>query len=604
MNFRTTLILLLVVVGLGAYLWFVDRGRPSTEERQRVAKRLLKEFDPQRVTDLHVTIAQTNATGERTVTTYHLQRDVTGWQVLTPVQFPANEIAVRRILDLARGIDQEAVITGTNYAALDRAAAGLTEPDLIATFVMPTTAFTLRVGEEVPGLWSHYVEVEGEPAVYYVPSHFKENLQLAMDSSERDVRRRRVFAIRDYQVSTLSMEGPGHTVELRRGEGMTWRLTQPVADAADGKLINSLLERLEKLEVASFVEQATNFGSPVLTLTVVEGMTSQRLQLGARVRGMYDTEDGPPSEYLARRVEYPQYFTVRRGDIEAFMQPADYYRAKELIVGSEDATALELRQSVGDVTLTLTYDKERRAWALSEAASPLLDESKLDAYVYDWLALSVTGFVSEVAARPALGDVWVRLSIRLEGEEQVRVVNLSKPVKGLVYCERSPGVFVTLDEEAVQALVATNELRFLDEELIGVKAEDVEGVALTVDGKRVEFVQRSNVWTIVSGQQVRDTTRDIQAFLEDVLPVRVEGYVARAVGDELARYGLKPPAEEITFTAVGGETYTLFIGGECARTNRYVMRQGQPYVGVLMQARVAALEDLQALARDEMESEQ
>ncbi|MCX7848074.1 MAG: DUF4340 domain-containing protein, partial [bacterium] len=550
MKLRTTLILLFIVVGLGAYVWFVDRGRPSTEERQRVAKRLLKEFDPERVTDIHVKVAQTNAVGERVVTTYHLQRDVTGWRVMAPMNFPANETAVRRMLDLARGIDREAVITGTNYLALDRRGAGLEDPDLVATFVFPATSFTLRVGEEVPGLWSHYVEFEGEDAAYYVPSHFKDNLMLAMDNSERDIRRRRVFSIRDYQVSTLSMESPSQTVELRRSDGVTWKLTQPVADAADDELMGKLLERLEKLEIASFVEQATNFGQPEFTLTVVEGMTSQRLQLGARVRGMYDTEDGPPSEYLARRIEYPQYFTVRRGDIEEFMQPADYYRSKKMILWRDDETPLELRQTVGGTTFTLTYDKGKREWSLAEVASPLVDEVKLDSYVYDWLGLKVTGFVGEAEAQMALSTAWVTVSVRFEEEPQVRVIRLSQPVNGVVYGERSPGVFVTFDEGAVRALVSTSEVRFLREELIGVKADEVREVAFMREGERVELVQRSNVWSVVKGSEVRDTTRDVTTILEAVVPVKVESYVGRAVGEELGRYGLGEGAEEVTITTL------------------------------------------------------
>lgn len=598
MKFRTTILLLIVVMGLGAYLWYVDRGRPSTEERQRVAKRLLREFDPEKVTDLRVSVAGTNASGERTAVAFHLQRDVSGWRVITPLNFPANEIAVRRILDMARSVDQEAVIRGTNYAALDRAAAGLDEPDIVATFVMPATAFTMRVGGDVPGQWAHYVEIEGEPAVYFVPSHFKENLMLATDSSKRDVRRRRVFAIRDYQVSTISMETPVQTVELRKKDGIDWVLTQPVADAADAKVISALLEKLEKLELSAFVEEATNFGQPVLTLTVVEGMASQRLQLGAMVRGMYDAEDAPPSEYLARRIEYPQYFTVRRADVEALMQPAEYYRSKRMITWHDDETPVELRQSVGGDTLALTYNTERRAWELADVATPLIDEAKLDSFVYDWLELSVTGFVAAAEARAALTSVWINVSARFEGSDTPRAIALSRPVNGLVYAERSPGVFVTCDEQAVRALAATDEVRFLKDALIELAGDDVTEVAIAREGARWQLVQRSNVWSIMHGDTVKDSTRDVAGILGGLLPLQVVRYVEKAGVAELARYGLQPAEQEVTFTASGGEMTTLLVGGACDTTNRYVMVQGQPYVAVMTAARVEALEDVYEVARE------
>jgi len=591
------------VLGLGAYLWYVDRGRPSTEERARVAKRLLRELDPQRVMELHVAVRRTNDAGAATVTQFHLQRELSGWRVVAPLDFPANDIAVRRILDVARAVDQEAVISGTNYAALDREAAGLADPDVVATFVMPATAFTMRVGHDVPGLWAHYVELDGEPAAYFAPSHFKENLMLATDNSERDVRRRRVFAIRDYQVSTLGMEAPARTIELRKSDGAIWRMTQPVADAANEKLVTSLLEKLEKLELAAFVEEPTNFGQPVMTLTVVEGMTSQRLQLGPAVRGAYDDENAPPSEILARRIEYPQYFTLRRPDMEPFMQPAEHYRSRQLITWFDDETPLQLVLECDGTSLMLQYDKTQRAWSLADVGTPLVDGIKLDGFVYDWLDLSVTGFAQAAEARAALEHEWLKLSVLFEGDEEPRRATLSAPRNGLVYAERAPGVFVTLDAQAVAALAAADELRFLDEELIGLAPDDVTELSIAQGGDRWQLLHHSNRWTIVTGDAARSTPRDITTLLDDVLPLNAVTYTAKAGEQELAQFGLHEPHQVVTFTGVGGEMTTLLIGAPHDTTNRYAMCSGQPYVAVLTADTLEALDDIvqavRAPAQDE-----
>ncbi len=154
------------------------------------------------------------------------------------------------------------------------------------------------------------------------------------------------------------------------------------------------------------------------------------------------------------------------------------------------------------------------------------------------------------------------------------------------------------DEQVVRALAATDERRFLDEEMIRLKSDDVTEVSIAREGRRWQIAQRSNLWVVIEGQSVRDTPRNVHAVLDDVLPLRVEQYVAKAGVTDLARYGLQPAQREVTFTSEGGEVATLLVGSAHDTTNRYVMLQGQPYVAVMTAARAEALEDLEELARE------
>ena len=374
MRFRTTLILLILVLAAGAYVWFVDRFKPSTDEKQRVAKRVFKDFNPEKLTAIRIVVNEhTNKLGAIVRTdTFELERSLAGWTLLKPVNFPADEIKIRQILDLVKKIDQSRTTTPEEYKKINRGDMGLDSPAVVATFVMPATALTVRVGFEVPAQWANYVEIEGVPEVYYVPSHFKDALEFKTDSSDQDIRRHRIFDLRPYQVSSLLMEGAAASVEVRRNEAGFWRVTQPVMDAADGARIEDMLKQIETVSVASFDATATTFGQPWLTITAVEGTRSQRLQLGNEASGPDDFPDGkgvrPKGCWIARRLEYEQAFLIKKRDVEPYAAPADTFRLKQLVdvAGLGDVTHLS-QDADGK---TIEFDCKGTAWSMPGTDAP------------------------------------------------------------------------------------------------------------------------------------------------------------------------------------------------------------------------------------------
>ena len=102
MKFRTTLILLVLVIACAAYLFYVDRYKPSTEELKRVEKRVFRDFEPAQVVRILLDVTQRDSeTGAVTGTqNFELDRDSAGWNLLKPVNFPADETLVRQVLDL------------------------------------------------------------------------------------------------------------------------------------------------------------------------------------------------------------------------------------------------------------------------------------------------------------------------------------------------------------------------------------------------------------------------------------------------------------------------------------------------------------------------
>jgi hypothetical protein len=51
---RTLLVLAVLAAGLGAFIWFVDRDLPSSEERAELGKKLFPELEADEVTAVEI----------------------------------------------------------------------------------------------------------------------------------------------------------------------------------------------------------------------------------------------------------------------------------------------------------------------------------------------------------------------------------------------------------------------------------------------------------------------------------------------------------------------------------------------------------------------
>ncbi len=594
MRFRTTLMLLLLVAALGAYLWYVDRYQPSTAERQLVEKRIFKTFDQDNVAGLRIRVAQrTNEFGAITNREeFVIARDLAGWNVSAPVNFPADDAKIRAILDQVKKLDQQRQISGTNYAQLDRVAAGLTAPDIVADFDVLDTNLSLHIGFDVPSLWAVYVEVPGRAEAYFAPHEFKETLRLTTDSGDHDVRRRAVFNLRAYQVGGLQLERPDGSLELQRGNDTTWRIVQPLQDAAAHKQIETLLGNLEKLPVATFCDPPASFGTPRLTLTVVQGTTSQRLQVGDEVSGPddYENEQGvrPKSLYLARRGEYQQFFTVKKSDLAPWLQPFDTLRDRRLFVTYDYHDPQRLTQTIGDDTLELAREAD---WQVTGVDSPLLDAAKVADYVYAWLDLPVTNFAAAATARAALSNVWIRLAVTCKDLDQPLTVALSAPRGPWCYAERSPGVYVAVAHTAVAAQLVTNAMPFLTSDLLDLPVERITALDATLPEWSGNLVKSSNQWVLIRAQAVTSLHDDLEVMFKNVLPVPVLRWVAKVPAAALAHYGLASPAQRYRVETERGDQAELCIGA-AAPGGFFAMLTGQPYVGVVRADAVRKLADL------------
>jgi len=576
MKFKTTLFLLLLVISAALYIKLVDSKKLSTEELKRIERRVFRTFKPERITRMNLKITdRENETGKVVnVSEFDIERTPSGWNVKKPVNFPADASKTRRILDLVKKIDQSRIIVRDDYKNLDRKGAGLDNPNVVATFDTPATSMVFKIGFADPLGWDNYVEISGRKSAFLVPVHFKDSLLLKTDNGPDDIRRDNIFDARKYLINSIIMEHPDFTVEIRRKDNLDWQLIRPINDTANSDKVNEMLELIEKMQIDSFVDSSTNFGKRKLMLTVIQGAVSQSLLVG-------NDANNDPKVSIARRAAYQQYFIVKNDMLNSFMQKADSYRSRLLVIKNIFQDTVHLTVKSDGKTFEFDRNKNKK-WTMPGVTTPLLDEMKLDDYIYDWEGLNITNFADAVVAKKALENIWIQLILKFDELDNPMELALSKPVSGLVYAERSPGVYVSFDANVVEKLNIKNELDFLVDSLVDVPAKRVREISIVDKGAEIKLVVSSNKWTSITSNAVCEVKADVLADLDKTLPISVKKYVANTLKDKdinMANFGLKPPYQKFTFT--NGKPWIILVGKEDDYGNRYAMLSGEPYIFII-----------------------
>jgi hypothetical protein len=357
---RSLLVLLVLALGMGAYIYFVESERePSGTETKD------KAFS---VAAADITELTIRSSSTQTAT---LQRGESGWSLVAPVAAPADSATVESIVSSLESMEIERVLDD-NPAAL--AQFGLEVPPVLVTFKTASGAsHQLSLGIDTPTSSGMYARVDDNPRLLIVPAFLK----TTFDKAPFDLRNRRVLEVARDTIDRVTLAARGTApVELRR-EGVDWRLAAPVAARADFSPADSLLSRLTTAQMSSIVAEGTEptpaelrtwgLETPQLTVTVGAGSTTATLAIGA-------AKDG--ASVYARDLARPIVFTVESSLLtDLRKQPADL-RVKDVFAFNA-FSALTLDVTHGSTAVA--YAKSVPAAGADAAAQPTWARTKPDA---------------------------------------------------------------------------------------------------------------------------------------------------------------------------------------------------------------------------------
>lgn len=385
MRWKTTVLLLVVTVGIGAYISLYELRQPTPEEREQLAKEVVS-LPRESVTQLTLDLPAVKAT---------LTHDGTAWR-LAPGGVRAYEELVNGVLRHANPLRAERVLTASTEHPLDLKAYGLDPPVGRITLLSRGVPTTLLIGETTAVNDNRYLQVAGRPEVFVVPGGVLDDANQPIESFRDPL----LIQVDPWSVEALTATASEAVLSLARRDN-TWRLTQPLADLADRAEVTALLRRLGELRIQRWVDEhpqveglsTWGFDSPALEVTVRRQGTpppSTTLFFG------HPLPDDASLVY-AKRSDEPALYAVAAQDLEALKADPHGLRDKACF---ELFTSLVTQVDVARDGTGWTIERTDGTWRQAGSEQPL-EVQRVEAFLSRLADLHLAGFEEDVPSHLA-----------------------------------------------------------------------------------------------------------------------------------------------------------------------------------------------------------
>lgn len=453
MDTRTTAMLLLAAVVLGAFIFLYELDDPLPEAPPGAeAGRLIAGVEPGDVE--WITLPATD--GRRV----ELRRIDGGWEMISPVRFPADSPVVDAIVRQMIELDVEGVVSGEAGPAAFGLAGEAADAGEIR-FEHGGNVEGFRIGRATPVGSNTYVQRIGDEAIAYVATWKINGLQKSSD----ELRDRKLMDFDRVSVERFRVAWPGGRVGLVKREGEWW-LVEPLQARADPDTVENLFSDLAFLRADGFVDEpqspeALGLDTPALEITLVgrtedEGEYTRVLEIGgawkdglvARGQGgaLYLLAPQRLDDFARRTVAY-RFKTLSRFEV------ADARRF-ELVFAADD----EL-ESGEDGSYVIVGEFERHDWVTRPDA---LDPAGVSGLLAHFARLDAHDILADALGseeRAALGLSPPRLSLRVfdEAGEALADIAFGRAVegRGLVSMRRGDEQVLLVDPVDAESIPLT-----------------------------------------------------------------------------------------------------------------------------------------------------
>jgi len=366
---RTTGILFLIAVSLGAFVYFYEiRGEKGREEAEESSRRFFPQLESEAIEELRLTTAE----GDE----IRALREEEHWPIVAPVNFPGDDVNFDAMASGLANLTWDVEVSSPQAASVY----GLGSDSRRLRFRAGEREDGVILGGSTPVDEGIYVARESQPDTILILPRWRTS---PFDHGLLDLRDRRLIHFDRNVVAGLRASWPGGGVDLERRDD-SWWFKGPGALAglpADGSRVDDLLSDLSFLRASGFIDtewspEEVGLDDPYFFVEL-RGRTGGDLTSGMRPASVAFGEGGRVSDgdAVARGGVPGTLYRVAASRIADFPRESFDYRFKEL-AGFElaEAGALELDfggasdslgEKPGDSRSPLTVRVERRGdgWA-------------------------------------------------------------------------------------------------------------------------------------------------------------------------------------------------------------------------------------------------
>jgi len=393
---RSTIALVVVLAGLGAYVYFVTWKLPEggADASATKKKKVFAGLDAAKIEEVKVS----TAAGESTTA----KKEAGGWQLTAPLAAKADESELSSITSALTSADMVRVV---DENPTDLNAYGLLTPRIEVDFKAAGDKDykKLLVGEKTPTGADMYARRNDEKKVFLIPAMHETSL----NRTTFDLRDKVLLKVDREKLDGIEVTAGGKTLALAK-DASEWKIKKPIETKADFGAAEGLVGRLQALQMKSIAADAPTpadlkkygLDKPEATVNLNSGSSRATLVVGGKAA---------EGTLYARDLSKPAVVTIEAALLDELKKGADDYRRKDLFeFRPYNATHIELSHDGKTIVLDRQKGQGENAPDKWHRAAPAgdIDKDKMDGLLSKLSNMRAASFVDSTAKagtdKPAL----------------------------------------------------------------------------------------------------------------------------------------------------------------------------------------------------------
>jgi hypothetical protein len=370
MRFKGTLILFVICLLLGCYMYFYEIKGGEQRTKAKEAENQVWKFESN-------TIRQIDLSSSNLLISAVRQSDK-DWILTSPKKYDADSDELNRLAGSASNIRRETVVDPN---APDLARFGLSPAR--ASLKVKTgdgKQYAIDFGTNNPTGSSAYAAIPGKREVFLVSTA----VVSAFEKKTDDLRNHRILGFDQPEVQTLDLSSSKGDLQLTKDSNDRWWIGGKETVAADSPGIRAVLNALSMGQIKAFFNDAPeeyknlSFDRPTVDVRLTYGKNKalKHLVIGPAKSGLLKKNqsgadkshpDGSPAElYLAKDESRPDLFFVDKETVDKLVKTRNEVRDKALAsVQRWDVDSISLTNTKG----AISFSKSNGEWFVSGTKS-------------------------------------------------------------------------------------------------------------------------------------------------------------------------------------------------------------------------------------------
>lgn len=587
MNFKTTLIILLVfIIFGGSYLLFFQDKPDDESDTNQPKIGAAYALNKDEIRRIHISF------NDAAYAPLSLAKDVDGaWQLTEPIVADAQGTKINEMLGdlLNKKIKRTLEVTTLAQYELD--------PPKIQIQLWTTgetPAKTFLIGKKTVN-YSVYGKEASEPHIFLIESSAIEDFT----KSASDLRDRSVLKFDLDEVTALTLRVTSNSeIRCRKSEANVWEMVYPNETEADSKEIESILSALDTLKVVVFA------GDGVADLAVY-GLDTPRIQArldlsdGSTQSLLIGGDDEASGRIYTKRADFDSVYAVNSEIYSKLNKTVFDLRSKRVIDFQRTAAnRFEIeRQGQEKIVCEKNTDGE---WEIKAPVVLKADAAAVDDLLFGVDSLKAVEFVSDSpkSLHPYGLDA-PAIVVSFASTDAETVVLLVGKLKGdTVYVKSQSAEPVFGVKKNLIDLVGVGVSALRDKQILDFDSDSAVKLTLRHGDTNLTCQKQGTNWRLTHPVQEDAKNGTVNTILYQIGELKVEKFLAET--PDVARTGFDAPAIQLTVTLKDGTEHVLQIGKSVESKHLHARLWRSPNTVFLLKADIAetlkkTVEDFRAI---------